>query len=131
MKPAKGKIDADLKKSADRIRKYCLGFPETVEDFPWEHSAFKVKKKTFLFLFLDADGLSLSFKLRESLFDTLALPFCEPTGYGLGKSGWVTATFKSGEAVSIERVQSWINESFRQVAPKTILKQLDAAVKTK
>ncbi len=124
-----GKVDADLKKSADRIRKFCLTFPETVEDFPWEHSAFKVKKKTFLFLFIDADGMHLSFKLRDSLFDTLALPFCEPTGYGLGKSGWVTAKFEPGDKVPIERVQSWINESFRQIAPKTILKQLDGKAK--
>lgn len=120
----KGKVAADLKKSSEAIRKYSLEFPETVEDHPWGESAFKVKKKTFLFMSLDADGMRLSFKLNESLFNTLALPFCEPTGYGLGKSGWVTATFEPGDKVPIERIKAWLSESFRQVAPKTILKKM-------
>ena len=127
MSTAKEKIAADLKKSSESIRKFCLDFPESVEDHPWGESAFKVKKKTFLFMSLDSDGMRLSFKLQDSLFNTLALPFCEPTGYGLGKSGWVTATFEPGDKISVERIQSWINESFKLVAPKTVLKQLDGS----
>jgi hypothetical protein len=30
------------------LRKFALGFPGTVEEFPWGHRAFKVRKKTFL-----------------------------------------------------------------------------------
>lgn len=122
----KGKVDTKLKKTEDEVRKLAMAFPETQEDHPWEHSAFKVKKKTFLFMALDADGLRLSFKLDQSLFNTLALPMCEPTHYGLGKSGWVTASFEAGDTVPMAHVSRWMNESFRLIAPKTIVKQLDA-----
>jgi hypothetical protein len=53
------------------------------------------------------------------------LPFTEPTGYGMGKSGWVTSRFKSGDAVPVELLTQWIHESFRAVAPQKVLKQLD------
>ncbi len=121
-----GKVDAKLKKLSEEVRKLAMAFPETQEDHPWEHSAFKVKKKTFVFMALDADGLRLSFKLDQSLFNTLALPMCEPTHYGLGKSGWVTASFEAGDNVPMSHVEKWINESFRLIAPKTIVKHLDA-----
>jgi predicted DNA-binding protein (MmcQ/YjbR family) len=118
-----GKPDAATKKAADQIRKYALQFPETHEDHPWGHSAFKVKAKTFIFMGADESGLSLSIKLRESLFDALACPFSEPTHYGLGKHGWVTATFAPGDAVPMDMLKAWIDESFREIAPKTILKK--------
>ena len=34
-----------LKKAAEALRKHALAFPETVEEFPWGHSAIKVKLK--------------------------------------------------------------------------------------
>ncbi|MBX9670343.1 MAG: MmcQ/YjbR family DNA-binding protein [Candidatus Obscuribacterales bacterium] len=123
----KGKVDAKLQKVSEAVRKLTMAFPETQEDHPWEHSAFKVKKKTFVFMALDADGLRLSFKLDQSLFNTLALPMCEPTGYGLGKSGWVTASFESGDNVPMSHVERWIDERFRLIAPKTMVKQLNAS----
>ena len=48
------------------LTKRALAYPETREDHPWGHSAFKVKGKTFLFLFSEQDLLSLSLKLPES-----------------------------------------------------------------
>ena len=42
---------------AKELRKAALAFPETVEDFPWGHSAFKVAaKKAFLFMGDDEEG---------------------------------------------------------------------------
>ncbi len=122
-----GKPSAKLKKDAERIRKYALSFPETQEDHPWGDSAFKVKKKTFVFMSLEETGISISIKLNESLFNALALPFTEPTPYGLGKSGWVTATLPTDRDIPISIIDNWILESFRLIAPKTILKQYDAA----
>src|ERR1700730_5041541 len=89
-----GKPSVKLKREAERIRKYALSFPESHEDHPWGHSAFKVKNKTFVFMGFEESKLGISFKLKESLFDALALPFTEPTPYGLGKSGWVSASLE-------------------------------------
>ncbi len=121
-----GKPSSKLKREAERIRQYALSFPETHEDHPWGESAFKVKKKTFVFMSLAETGIRISFKLSESLFPALALPFTEPTGYGLGKSGWVTATLVPNNEVPISIIDKWIEESFRLIAPKTLLKQLDS-----
>jgi len=66
----------------------------------------------------DADALSLSTKLPHSREDALALPFTEPTHYGLGKAGWVTSSFKRGDDVPVGVLRDWIDESYRAVAPK-------------
>lgn len=107
-------------KSAQVLREYALQFPETVEDFPWGESAFKVKGKVFLFMHMDASGIGFSCKLPTSANRALLLPFAKPTGYGLGKSGWVSASFAPGESVPIDIICEWMDESFRAVAPKKI-----------
>ena len=71
-----------------KLRDYALGFPEAYEEFPWGHSAIKVKGKAFLFMGTGDDGFSISVKLPQSRDMAVDLPFTEPTGYGLGKSGW-------------------------------------------
>jgi predicted DNA-binding protein (MmcQ/YjbR family) len=75
------------------LRKQGLAYPGTHEDFPWGHRALKVGKKAFAFLYSDRETLSLSVKLPHSNDFALMQPFASPTGYGLGKSGWVTAEF--------------------------------------
>ena len=104
----------------EALREHALGYPETREDFPWGHSAFKVKNKVFLFLASDDGTLSLSVKLPASGPAALDKPFAEPTGYGLGKSGWVTATFAPDETPPLELLRAWIRESFVAIAPKKL-----------
>lgn len=106
------------------MRDFALTFPEAWEDFPWDHPALKVRKKVFLFLGASAETLEFSCKLPES-GDVLALPFTEPTGYGLGKSGWVSFSCKPGEVPPRSMLKGWIEESYRAIAPKTLIKQLD------
>jgi predicted DNA-binding protein (MmcQ/YjbR family) len=109
------------------LRRWALAYPQTVEDFPWGHSAFKVKGKTFLFLFHQDGLLSLSVKLPVSGPTALTLPFASPTEYGLGKSGWVTARFGAGDDVPTDMLREWLDESFRAIAPKRVLAQLEGA----
>jgi predicted DNA-binding protein (MmcQ/YjbR family) len=105
-----------------------MAYPQTVEHFPWGHSAFKVKGKVFLFLYRnDAECfLSLSVKLPVSGSLALTLPFASPTEYGLGKSGWVTARFEAGADIPLDMLIEWLDESFRAIAPKRVLAQLEA-----
>lgn len=110
-------------KIESKIREFALKFPEAYEEFPWGHSAMKVKKKAFLFMGTDETGrFSISVKLPQSRDMAIDLPFTEPTGYGLGKSGWVTAYLTDEKALDL--IKSWINESYRAIAPKTLVKQL-------
>lgn len=103
-----------------RLRAHGLSLPEAVEEHPWGHSALKVKKKTFLFLNLEDDRLSLSTKLPVSRDFALVFDWTEPTGYGLGRAGWVSSAFGPGESIDLDLLERWINESYRAVAPKTL-----------
>lgn len=102
------------------LRKWALAYPGTREDFPWGESVIKVKKKVFVFLGREGDDLSISVKLPISGAVALTLPFAEPTGYGLGKGGWVTASFGRREKPPLDMLQEWIDESYRAVAPKKL-----------
>jgi predicted DNA-binding protein (MmcQ/YjbR family) len=84
-----------------------------------------VKKKAFLFMSTDEDGaFSISIKLPHSRDMAVDLPFAEPTGYGLGKAGWVTAHLKDEKSLGL--IKAWIDESYRAIAPKKLVKSLDA-----
>lgn len=107
------------------LRQYALKFPEATEDHPWDHVAIKVKGKVFVFLAGPEDALNVTCKLPSSGRLALTLPFASPTGYGLGKSGWVTASFQDGDRVPLDRMAEWIEESYRAVAPKKLVAAWD------
>jgi len=117
-----------MTKAEIALRSYALTFPESTEEFPWGERVIKVKGKVFLFLGQPAGGgLGFSVKLPVSSATALELPFAEPTGYGLGKHGWVSATFPSSDDVPLDLLKEWIDESYRAVAPKAVLAKLEAA----
>jgi predicted DNA-binding protein (MmcQ/YjbR family) len=107
----------------DAVRAAALSYPETHEDRPWDHPAFKVRKKGFVFMGESDETLSISVKLPHSHEAALDLPFCTPTGYGLGKSGWVSLTLHRDQDLPLDALIEWIDESYRAVAPKTLVKK--------
>jgi predicted DNA-binding protein (MmcQ/YjbR family) len=108
------------------LRAYALGFPGAYEEFPWGESAFKVAKKMFAMLNVEASArrLSLTVKLGAAHDAALALPFAQPTGYNLGKSGWVTSIFEQEASPPVPILRDWIYESYELIAPKRLLKEL-------
>ena len=56
----------------------------------------------------------------------LQLLIREPTGYGLGRSGWVTFTPGPDEMPPLEQFREWVEESYRAQAPRRLVKELDA-----
>jgi predicted DNA-binding protein (MmcQ/YjbR family) len=115
-----------LARAETALQQFALSYPESYEEFPWGHRAVKVKGKVFLFMSKnEPNGLNLSMKLPLSGKLALNLPFTSPTEYGLGKSGWVTARFGAKEEVPVDMLKEWIDESFRAVAPKKLLAELE------
>jgi predicted DNA-binding protein (MmcQ/YjbR family) len=100
-----------------QLRAHAMAKPEATEHFPWGERAIKVKGKVFLFMRADAQQLSLSTKLPQSSSVALLLPFATPTGYGLGKAGWVSAAFGPSDPLDVDMLCSWIDESYQAVAP--------------
>jgi predicted DNA-binding protein (MmcQ/YjbR family) len=106
------------------LRAFALGYPGATEEFPWGERVIKVKGKVFVFLGRDDEGLGLSVKLPRSRLMALGLPFASPTGYGLGKSGWVSVQFGPREKPAMDLMRAWIDESYRAVAPKRLIASL-------
>jgi predicted DNA-binding protein (MmcQ/YjbR family) len=98
----------------------ALGFPGAWEDHPWGDTVVKVGKKVFVFL--GEEGFSV--KLPESREEALGLPGAEPTGYGLGKAGWVSVNC-TGDGLPVDLFSDWLDESYRAIAPKKLVKELD------
>lgn len=117
------------------LRDLGLSWPETTEDFPWGHRTLKVKGKAFVFMGTgkeagaDHDEFFISCKLPDSCTMALTLPGVKPTGYGLGKSGWVSAQFKPGKA-PVAMLKDWLKESYCAVAPKKLAALVDAGAPT-
>lgn len=106
------------------LRKYALSFPEAYEEFPWGERVIKVNKRIFVFLHGSTTELRVTTKLPQSYGVALLAPFCKPTGYNLGKSGWVTSSFCKGSAPPYDILKSWIEESYRAIAPRHLTKDL-------
>ena len=107
---------------AKKLRAAALRYPDTVEDFPWDHHAYKApNKKAFLFLTgLGDGGFTCSMKLPYRNYEALKLNGAEPTGYGMGKYGWVSFTFAAKAKPPLARLIDYLDESWRAVAPKKL-----------
>jgi hypothetical protein len=113
--------DAVLKE----LRDFGLGYPGAHLKSPWPgHLDLAVKDKTFAYLSIEGEPFGISCKLPQSNAVALMLPFTEPTGYGLGKSGWVSAKFPPGKKPPIDLLKAWIDESYRAQAPKKLVASL-------
>jgi predicted DNA-binding protein (MmcQ/YjbR family) len=115
-----------LRQTFESLRAHALALPGAFEDHPWGESVAKVKGKIFVFFGREPDPgepLRFSVKLPESGERLLDRDCAEPTGYGLGKSGWVTVSLTPGDAPDIAELRAWIEESYRAVAPKTLLRE--------
>ncbi len=98
----------------------ALTFPGAWEDHPWGETCAKVNKKIFAFV----GDETLTLKLVEAHEAAISVRGAQPTGYGMGKAGWVTLPF-GADAPPLEILCDWLEESYRLIAPKKLAAQLD------
>jgi len=108
----------------EKVRTFALSLPEASEEHPWGEDVEKVRGKIFVFLGSTASR-RMTVKLDESHAHALSIDGAEPTGYGLGKSGWVTVPLRAA-GVDVALLRDWVEESYRIVAPKGLVAELDA-----
>lgn len=118
-----GEGDAMLRE----LRAWGMTLPGAHGKSPWPgHDDLAVRDKTFAYLSAEGEPFSVSFKLPYTGHDALQLPFASPTGYGLGKSGWVSLTPPEGDIPPLDQLKEWVEESYRAQAPRKLVKELDA-----
>ncbi|MEZ5408436.1 MAG: MmcQ/YjbR family DNA-binding protein [Acidimicrobiales bacterium] len=111
------------------LEAFALSLPEAWPDEPWGDRVVKVRKKIFLFVSGPvAEQPAMTVKLPDSRDHALSYPEAFPTRYGLGKHGWVTLYVDRVPEEEREVLLDFVEESYRAVAPKTLVKRLDAEI---
>lgn len=110
---------------AEPLRAYALSLPEAYEDHPWGENVAKVGKKVFVFFGLtDADHpFGMTVKLPDSYDAAMSLPWAKNPGYRMDRGHWVW--LQPPEDAPLDMLTEWIDESYRAVAPKRLVRSLD------
>ena len=106
-----------LKSAKARLLEHALAKPGATLEHPWGENVAKVRGKVFVFFGLETSEGLMGVKLTNALLYAKSLPYVEPMGYGLGKSGWVSVNTPKG-LVPVAMLEEWIDESYANVAPK-------------
>ena len=106
----------------EKLLEFALSLPEAYEDHPWDETVAKVRRKVFVFF--GGTPKLMTVKLVESHAHALSIDGAEPSGYGLGRSGWVDVPVDA-PGLGHELLCDWIEESYRIVAPKRLVATLE------
>lgn len=124
-----GAMAADPHAFVDGLEEFALSLPEAWPDTPWGDRVVKVGKKIFAFFSgPGSEHAGATFKLPDSADHALSYPGAAPTGYGLGKHGWVSMVIDEVPAEEREVLFDFVEESYRAVATKALVKRLDAEI---
>jgi predicted DNA-binding protein (MmcQ/YjbR family) len=86
---------------------------------------FRVRNKNFVFTDSEATGISVKLPKEEALAVVATDDAAEPTGYGLGRHGWVSVTIvKHASKERWREIEEWVRTSYTLVAPKTLARQV-------
>ena len=111
------------------LEAFALSLPEAWPDNPWGDRVVKVGTKIFVFLSgPESERPVVTTKLPDSRDHALSFPEAFPTRYGLGKHGWVTMFVDTIPDEEREVLFDFVEESYRTVATKTLVKRLDAEI---
>lgn len=107
------------------IRIMALEYPGVTEGTSCNKAAFKAGKKSFVFLGEQDDGWNLMVKLSDSLDEAELMAETKPDNVSVGQHGWTTLRFANGKGPAKKVLKRWIDESYRLLATKKLIAQLD------
>ena len=86
---------------------------------------FRVGGKNFIFTDPDATSISVKLSKEEASAVVATDPSASPTGYGLGRHGWVTVTIgPHPTSARWTEVEEWVRTSYTLVAPRPLARQV-------
>jgi len=108
----------------ERLEVICLRLPdaERVDVEAWGgEPTFRVNGKSFVFSDAGATGVSVKLPKDEAEAVCATDPLAEPTGYGLGRHGWVSVQLGPKPSKGRwQQVEEWVRTSYTLVAPKKL-----------
>ena len=111
-----------------RLEKIVSRLPEAVrvDIEAWGgEPTFRVRGKNFVFCHPEGRSIGVKLPIEEAAAVVASDPDVEPTGYGLGKHGWVSCQLPARPSAERWReVEEWVRTSYTLVAPKKLAKQV-------
>jgi predicted DNA-binding protein (MmcQ/YjbR family) len=113
-----------------RLERIVSRLPEAerVDIEAWDgEPTFRVRGKNFIFADQEARGLSVKLPKDEAAAVVASDPGAEPTGYGLGRHGWVSIMIGDDpDEVRWQQVEEWVRTSYTLIAPKRLARIVQA-----
>jgi predicted DNA-binding protein (MmcQ/YjbR family) len=112
----------------DRLEQIIGRLPDAtrVDIEAWgDEPTFRVGGKVFVFTNPDATMLTVKLTKEEAAAVTATDSDAAPTGYGLGRNGWVTVNIgRRASQARWQEVEEWVRTSYTLVAPKRLARQI-------
>jgi len=116
----------------DRIAEMALRLPEAerVDIEAWGgEPTFRVRGKNFVFANPDGSIITVKLGKNEAEAVVATVEDAEPTGYGLGRHGWISVQLpKRLSRERWEEIEEWVLTSYTLVAPKSMAHRVLADV---
>src|SRR5947207_4614576 len=108
----------------DKLEGIVARLPEAmrVDIEAWDgEPTFRVNGKNFVFTNPEATSIGVKLPKEEAAAVVATDPQVVPTGYGLGRHGWVSVTIPARTSQRRWReIEEWVRTSYTQVAPKRL-----------
>ena len=112
----------------ERIEAIVARLPEAVrvDIEAWGgEPTFRVNGKNFVFTDPEATSVTVKLSPDESVAVVATDPLVEPTGYGLGRHGWVSVKVARRTTRSRwEEIEEWVRTSYTLVAPRGLARSV-------
>jgi predicted DNA-binding protein (MmcQ/YjbR family) len=117
-----------MSSNMERIEAVVARLPQAarVDIEAWDgEPTFRVNGKNFIFSAPDASSISVKLSKEEAASVVATDPLVEPTGYGLGRHGWISVSIPAGTSAQRWReIEEWIRTSYTLIAPRKLARQV-------
>jgi predicted DNA-binding protein (MmcQ/YjbR family) len=109
----------------ERLERIVAKLPEAerVDIEAWGgEPTFRVRNKNFIFTDHPVSRMSVKLPIEDAEAVVPTDPGAQPTGYGMGRHGWVSVVVGRANAQRWKIVEEWVRTSYTLVAPKSLAK---------